>query len=133
MHMIDRRRQHARRGERIGAHPEQMAGIEVRADHRPDRIAQAEQRLDVVDVLLPVQLQAQLATPAAFASATSPFQYGISTSSHCHASTRAASGGQAVVTQLALASPGPPGQPDISTTRSTPSSPASRIVFDVTS
>ena len=34
--------------------------------------------------------------------------------------------------QLALASPGPPGQPDIITTRSTPSSPASRIVFDVT-
>jgi hypothetical protein len=57
---------------------------------------------------------------------------GISTSSHCHCSTRAASGGQAVVIQLALASPGPPGQPDMSTTRSTPSNPARRIVLDVT-
>ena len=42
-------------------------------------------------------------------------------------------GGQAVVTQFAFASPGPPGQPDIITTRRTPSIPASRIVLLVTS
>ena len=51
---------------------------------------------------------------------------------HCHSNTRAASGGHAVVTQLAFASPGPPGHPDIITTRFTPSSPARRIVSLVT-
>ena len=61
VHVIDRRRQRARRGQRIGAHPEQMARIEVRADRRTDRLAQPEQRLHVVDVLLAVQFQAQLA------------------------------------------------------------------------
>src|ERR1700730_4859050 len=42
------------------------------------------------------------------------------------------SGGQLVVTQLALASPGPPGQPDIMTTRSMPMRLASLMTLRVT-
>ena len=45
MHMIDRGRQNTRGSQRISAHPEQMAWVEVRSDNWSHSIAQAEQRL----------------------------------------------------------------------------------------
>ena len=48
-------------------------------------------------------------TPCASACATSDCQYGMTDSSHCYASTSAASGGHTTVIQFAQLSPGPPG------------------------
>ena len=52
-----------RRGgrDRIGAHPHQVARIEVRADDFAHRVAQPVQRRDVVHILMPVQFEAELA------------------------------------------------------------------------
>ena len=45
---------------RIAAHPHQMAGIEVHADHRADCIAQTNERLRIVDHLAAVVLECDL-------------------------------------------------------------------------
>ena len=45
---------------RIAAHPHQVAGIEVHADHRADGIAQTNERLRIVDHLAAVVLECDL-------------------------------------------------------------------------
>src|SRR5947199_10446213 len=110
-----------------------MAGVEIDADRLADRVAQSEKCADIVDVLMAVQFETELpdAEALGIGDELPPIRDQhvlplIARSMAC------VSGGQLVVTQLALASPGPPGQPDIMTTRSIPSRPARAIVFFVT-
>src|SRR5947199_4718485 len=110
-----------------------MAGVEIDADRLADRVAQSEKCADIVDVLMAVQFETELpdAEALGIGDELPPIRDQhvlplIARSMAC------VSGGQLVVTQLALASPGPPGQPDIMTTRPTPKRPARAIVLRVT-
>ena len=48
----------SRRG--VGAHPYQMTGVEIDTDGVADRVAQPEEDADAVDVLVPMQFEAEL-------------------------------------------------------------------------
>src|SRR5580700_2129066 len=73
-------------------------------------------------------------TPCCAANSACFTQYGVTTLSHCQASTSRYSGGHGHVTQLgAFASAESPGQPEKSTTTGTPSFSASRMVLRLTS
>src|SRR5438309_3735454 len=110
-----------------------MAGVEIDADRLADRVAQSEKCADIVDILMAVQFETELpdAEALGIGDELPPIrdqhvfpliaQYGLRF------------GRPARRHQLALASPGPPGQPDIMTTRSTPRRLASAIVLRVTS
>jgi len=56
VNVIERRAESFGCDERIGAHPNQMRGIEIGADKRTHRRAQLQQRRHVVEALIAVQL-----------------------------------------------------------------------------
>src|SRR6516165_9296733 len=49
VHMIDGQPQRGDRGERIGAHPQQMTWVKIDADRLADRVAQSEESTDAID------------------------------------------------------------------------------------
>src|SRR5882724_2557536 len=63
MHIVDRTTQGPYRGEGIGAHPDGMARIVVCADDIADRVAQALERVRIVDGLVAMEFQADAPDP----------------------------------------------------------------------
>ena len=64
MHVIDALAQLPGHGQGIGAHPEQVAGVQIHAHHGAYGLAQPQQCLRIVDQLPAVELQSDAAHAA---------------------------------------------------------------------
>ena len=127
--VLDRRAERRDHGQRVHPLPEQVGRIEVRADDRSDRLAHPHQGRHVEDEVERMELERDVADPGRrWHAGPSPPRTG----------SRSPTGAPAAARRRRATGRRPsrrwsprrrrPGVPDMDTTVSTPSSPASRIV-----